>query len=211
MNAMNEFHFEKFSEWIRNGLEDAGRKRQNPGRLDFISDLFRNFERKTANFSEDEVAEGLRGFVHPGRDEGALLIYDGNIPLQNRASAVRNLEGVFDYLGRKCLINLNSRRGSPLSPLNELCRDWWDIFPAHPLSVDPERRCLDHEFLAVFEKMASAHSPVIQEAALHGLGHWQHAYPVLIGKTIDAYLERNVKADPLLRKYAVAARQGLVH
>lgn len=216
---MNRFDSrdELFEAWSREIFLPAGSARNatlpvdKNTRIDFIANLFRNFERHSAHYSEDKVAAGLRRFVHPGWSDEMFLLYDGDIDIPKRAAAIESLAGVLDYFGKKCPANLNAKRGSKLSPLNELGLDWWDIFPAHPDSDDPARKEVDTAFLSLFRNALESSSPVVQELALHGLGHWQHAYPEEVGGMISAYLSRTPNLDPELKKYAEAAREGMVH
>jgi hypothetical protein len=53
-------------------------------------------------------------------------------------------------------------------------------------------------------------NPACQESALHGLGHWAHAYPAFAAATIDAYLAANPTLRPELARYAEAARSGCI-
>jgi hypothetical protein len=49
-----------------------------------------------------------------------------------------------------------------------------------------------------------------RESALHGLGHWHHAYPDQTADIIDEFLARNEGIRDELRRYAMAARCGCV-
>ena len=49
-----------------------------------------------------------------------------------------------------------------------------------------------------------------QESALHGLGHWQHAYPEEVQQIIDRFLNANKNLRPELAAYARSARTGCV-
>jgi hypothetical protein len=49
-----------------------------------------------------------------------------------------------------------------------------------------------------------------QESALHGLGHWQSAYPDEVGDIVDAFLATAPDRRPDLVRYAQSARVGCV-
>jgi hypothetical protein len=53
-------------------------------------------------------------------------------------------------------------------------------------------------------------SVACQESALHGLGHWQAAYPHVVEATIDRFLAARPRARPELVAYARGARAGCV-
>ncbi|MBI2387940.1 MAG: hypothetical protein HYV14_18285 [Elusimicrobia bacterium] len=209
---------EKFEAWSRGIFQptsandsDISLLLDKNTRIDFISKLFREFEGCSTHYSDKQVAEGLRKFVHPGWSDEIFLLFDKDIPVHKRARAIESLAGVLDFFGKKCGRNLNANRATKLSPLDKLGLDWWDIFPAHPASDEPARRELDIAFLSLFENALQSSSPVVQELALHGLGHWQHAYPEKIEDMISDYLRRTPNIGPDLKEYAEAAREGTVY
>jgi hypothetical protein len=96
------------------------------------------------------------------------------------------------------------------NPLNSICYMWWDIAPLYGKSGDPAREALDDAALEVMEKCLSLPAPACQEGALHGLGHWQHAYPERVTTAINAYLNASASLPPELVAYARNARRGCV-
>jgi hypothetical protein len=49
-----------------------------------------------------------------------------------------------------------------------------------------------------------------RESALHGLGHWQRAYPARVGEIIDRFSMRQPDLPEKLRAYMVNAYVGYV-
>ncbi len=45
----------------------------------------------------------------------------------------------------------------------------------------------DQDILQVMESTLQLDSISCRESALHGLGHWQHQYPELVGEIIDKF------------------------
>lgn len=85
------------------------------------------------------------------------------------------------------------------------------FFHIYGKSGIPERDVLDDHILSVMEKIVQLPNQACQEGALHGLGHWQYAYPDRVAQIIDEYLAK--KADELreeLAQYARHARIGYV-
>lgn len=180
-------------------------------RIRFIARLFAGFEEHSLKYADDVVAEGLRNLIDPGLSDEMFLLFDNDIAVAKREEAIQSLSGIFDYFSHKCLANLHAKRGSVLNSPNYLCLVWWDVFPANPASDDPGRREVDASFLTLFKNALRSPSPVVQEISLHGLGHWQHAYPKEISKIISGYLGRNPGISAELKEYAETAREGMVH
>ena len=70
--------------------------------------------------------------------------------------------------------------------------------------VQAENACID----AMIDTLQIDHL-ACQEAALHGLGHWQKHDPPRVKKAIDTYLKTIDRQHPLY-KYAQRARCGMV-
>jgi hypothetical protein len=87
---------------------------------------------------------------------------------------------------------------------------FWDIVPVHGQPSEPEFADLDHSLLAVMTEILSLPSDASRESALHGLGHWQSAYPAEVEQIINSFLAANPTIRPELRLYAEQARSGNV-
>lgn len=95
--------------------------------------------------------------------------------------------------------------GGSQNPLNTTCHMWWDLFP----SWGTPRRDIDDAALAAMISILELDSLACQESALHGLGHWQPAYPDRVGAAIEGLLRSSRHRDEL-RAYAAAAQRGCV-
>lgn len=82
--------------------------------------------------------------------------------------------------------------------------------PIYGCPNDPSRAEEDNEFLGVMADILNLQSVACQESALHGLGHWQMHYPVIVAKLIDEFLARNQQLRAELRQYALSAQYGMV-
>lgn len=102
----------------------------------------------------------------------------------------------------------NKEQTADHNPLNGVCYMWWDIIPFYGKSGDARREVFDPHCLDVMEMTLQLPSIACQESALHGLGHWEHAYPDRVKRVIDAFLKANPDVDPELREYALDARVG---
>jgi hypothetical protein len=87
---------------------------------------------------------------------------------------------------------------------------WWDLLP---LSGQPSvslQKPIDSTALEVMANTLALDSIACQESALHGLGHWQSAYPAEVAKNIDHFLKENPRLRAELIRYAQSARCGCV-
>lgn len=138
-----------------------------------------------------------------------------------------------DYLGHL------DRGPEPPTPLNAVCYMWWDLFPTwgnpgaqapsatratrgggrQPAPRPPEPagdlgaadlHTPDEVILHVLGRTLRLASEPCREGALHGLGHWHHAYPGQVEATIDRWLAGAPTISPELRAYAERARSGCV-
>jgi hypothetical protein len=143
----------------------------------------------------------------------ARCIHDAAVPWPKRAAV---LEGVFtlyrDCFAVRCtnhLSHLDVPADNPVaSPLNGVCYMWWDIFPVTAEPDDPACRECDQLILSVMERTLELPNDACREAALHGLGHWEAAYPERVHDAIDRFIWANRKIPCALRNYAYAARHG---
>lgn len=163
-------------------------------------------------FDDAQVNQGLYLLAGETQDF-ARCVNDHAIPWPKRAAV---LEGIFD-LYRDCfavrctnhLSHLDVPAENPAaSPLNAVCYMWWDIFPVTAESDDPTCRERDQLILSVMERTLDLPHDACREAALHGFGHWEAAYPERVHDVIDRFIWGNRKIPAALRNYAYAARHG---
>lgn len=202
-----------FDSWFRS-IFNENRQEDNPPSLEsmprFIKKLFDELEELTSTYPVDAVANGLERLIDQGRSDEMHALMDDALPLAERLGAVRSLNGLLRYFELHCLPVTSHEAKRPKSPLNEICFQWWDIFPAFPMPENPKRKPIEAAFLRHFSEALKSKSPAVQEYGLHGFSHWSHDYPNEAREAIDEYLKRNPGLDASLRAYAADAREGLV-
>ena len=183
-----------------------------PGQaIDYLAQLFENPEPLAEQFSDSQIAQGLHYLVDNGAGAYCRYLTDASVPLAARLACIETFSTLFARLFQpRCepiLSHLDEPGGNPL---NRICYMWWDIMPlgatATPSKPDP----IHDACLAEMRETLRLPNPACQESALHGLGHWAHAYPEFAAATIDAYLAANPALRPELARYAEAARPGCV-
>ncbi|MEQ1917739.1 MAG: hypothetical protein ABL955_00955 [Elusimicrobiota bacterium] len=194
-----------FASWLKGILTEPSPGRtprlDKATRLAFVDKLFSEFEKHMATQPPAKVADALERLIDAGQSDTMFLLFDANVPLDARVHAIGSLAGVVRYLQRHCA-------SSP--DLTNLCEEWWDRFPAHPDPADAARHEIDMAILSFFSQTLKSDSSLIQKFALHGLGHWQHAYSKEVGLAIADFIAARPDIDADIRKYAEAAREGLV-
>jgi hypothetical protein len=182
----------------------------------YITRAFENAELVFRRFSDAKLDQGLWYLISPGACDYIFHILNESVPLADRLRCIRSFFALYEQLFQKrCTPHLTPRQGDDsdkISPLNSICFMWYDVIPIHGKPKDPTRREIDQTCLEVLAKTLSLTNIACQEAALHGLGHWQWYYPEQVTATIDKFLADNPASNPKisleLRRYAFAARAG---
>jgi hypothetical protein len=163
-------------------------------------------------FADGQIGQGLYYLVSSGASSHCVALTNEAVPLNERVICIHAMLSLFIKLFEpRCRPMLSHRDEASESELNRICYMWWDVMPlaalAKPSAPDP----IHDACLGVMRSTLALPNPACQESALHGLGHWAHAYPEFTAKTIDAYLAANQSLRPELRGYAQAARSGCVN
>jgi hypothetical protein len=87
---------------------------------------------------------------------------------------------------------------------------WWDIIPIAGRPEDPAGEAFDRTILQVMDSTLQLDSIACRESALHGLGHWQHAYPQQVGTIIDRFSMSHKDLPKNLQEYMMNAYVGHV-
>jgi hypothetical protein len=95
--------------------------------------------------------------------------------------------------------------------LNAACYMLWDVAVLKPRPDVPSEREVDAACLDVMRGTLNLPHLACQESALHGLGHWQHAYAARVADIVDEFLRSNRGMPPALLVYARSAREGRIH
>jgi hypothetical protein len=177
----------------------------------YLTRLFEDSEPALAFFADSQIAQGLTYLIDPGASDHALSLLDDAVLIEERLQGLRATYSLFAHLfDRRCTPHLSHRDEPGAGPLNGVCYMWWDVFPAAAAPRDPNRRAIDEAILSTMDRILQLSSPACRESALHGLGHWQRAYPATVTAIIDSFLDRHLGLSGGLRAYAHAARTGCV-
>lgn len=161
-------------------------------------------------FSDAQINRGMWYVLGATGENYPVVLTDPALPLENRVHCVRAMTNLFrDLFATYCTPHL-SHRSEEGSPLNSACYMWWDIITFGPSPGAPQQRPVDEAALDVMRLTLAMDSIACQESALHGLGHWHHAYPAEIEGIIDPFVERQRNGRPELLTYAHSARCGCV-
>ena len=171
-----------------------------------LTAFFEDPTRYLSSYSDTQIADGSTYLLETALSSYALALLDPSVDLALRLRAVAAIPIVFDEVfAVRCLPDLSHAKTTEISPLNMTCYMWWDFFP----TWGAPRRDVDTALLNVMTTILATPSSACREAALHGLGHWRHAYPDHVHAIIGRFLQLTPPDDPL-RKYAQDAHFGCV-
>ena len=177
----------------------------------YLTRLFEDPEPALAFFADSQIAQGLTYLIDPGASDHALSLFDESVSIDERLRGLRATYSLFAHIfDRRCTPHLSHRDEPGAGPLNGVCYMWWDVFPAAAAPQNPNQRAIDEAILSTMERILQLSSLACRESALHGLGHWQRAYPAAVTPIIDSFLDRHLDLSGGLRAYAQAARGGCV-
>ena len=197
--------------WYHGGDEDWWRPRPEQA-IEYLTRLFQNPEPLADEFADSQIGQGLYYLIDNGAGTHCAFLIDGSVPIEARVACIESMQPLFARLFQpRCppvLSHLDEPGGDRL---NQVCYMWWDIIPLAASSKPRQPDPIHEASLSVMRDTLRLPNPACQENALHGLGHWAHAYPEFTAATIDAYLAANPKLRPELVRYAQAARAGCVN
>ncbi|HEV8390718.1 MAG TPA: hypothetical protein VGQ35_12795 [Dongiaceae bacterium] len=179
--------------------------------IEYLTRLFENPEPLTEQFADSQIGQGLYYLVSASAGSYCRFLTDAAVPIEAGVSCIAAMQVVFARLFQpRCepiLSHLDEPGGNEL---NKICYMWWDIVALGAISKPGTPDPIHDACLSVMCETLKFPNPACQESALHGLGHWAHAYPEFTGAAIDAYLAANPKLRPELVRYAQAARSGCI-
>lgn len=178
----------------------------------YITELFNNPNKLLANFTSDQISQGLRLIASNSCSNHMFILTNETLELEKRLLVVESIFTLFkDLFANRCLEHLSHLdKEKETNPLNTICYMWWDILPIGAGPNNPQKNKLDVAILGVMEKTLELKSIACQESALHGLGHWQHYYSEKVNVIIGKFLQKNKNLKPELKEYAMSARNGCV-
>ncbi|NWF67935.1 MAG: hypothetical protein HXY40_02500 [Chloroflexi bacterium] len=182
----------------------------------YVVRLFENLPTLAAPYSDAQINNGLWFVLSNGGADCMRVFGDARVawPLRQRCFAAMSV--VFaDFFAVRCSPHLSHTQRTGLeypdiNPLNSVCYMWWDMDWIVARPDTPEGRRIDLLALEVMESTIQLDALACQESALHGLGHWQQAYPARVEKIIDRFLASRSAVSAELKQYALAARGGCV-
>jgi hypothetical protein len=179
--------------------------------LDFMT---RSFERAADAFqpySDAQLNQGLWFLASNACSNHMFALMNEKLPWSARRRCIESIHQLYEQcFALRCSPHLSHIDESGANPLNLVCYMWWDINPLYGKPDDPAHRELDEAVLQVMDSTLQLDSIACRESALHGLGHWQHAYPERIGEIIDTFSMRRPDLPEELRAYMLNAYVGYV-
>ena len=188
--------------------------------IPFLTQAFENAGTVFEPFSDAQLNQGLWFIGSNACSSHMFALMDTGVPWWERRRCVESIHQLYEQcFARRCSphpLAPPARAGVShidepgANPLNLVCYMWWDILPIAGQPDDPQRRELDEAILGVMESTLQLDSIPCRESALHGLGHWQPAYPARVGEIIDRFSMRQPDLPEKLRAYMLNAYTGYV-
>ena len=179
--------------------------------LEFMTRAFEHAADVLQPYSDAQLNQGLWFLASNACSNHMFALMNESFPWPARRRCIASIHQLYEqcFAGR-CSPHLSHIDETGASPLNMVCYMWWDIIPLYGKPDDPAHKALDEAVLQVMESTLQLDSIACRESALHGLGHWQHAYPGRVGEIIDRFSMRQPDLPEKLRAYMVNAYVGYV-
>lgn len=178
----------------------------------YLSRFFSNPDTFAVPYSDAQLNQGLWFLADNACSNHIFALLAESVPLSERLACIRAMfilyERLFALRCSKHLSHTLINDDPKVNPLNGICYMWWDVLPIYPKPNQTSQKQIELACLDVMEKTLGLKSIACQESALHGLGHWNHAYPGQVEAVIDVFLQQN--SETPLHGYAAAARNGCV-
>jgi hypothetical protein len=179
--------------------------------IEYMTRLFDDPMPMLGKYSDAQLGEGFWYLVSNGGSNHMFALTDASAPLGGRVRCVESFASLFEKLfAGRCDDALSHLAKEEGNPVNSACYMWWDIIPFAGAPGSAAQKLLDDAALDVMEKMLSLDSVACRESALHGLGHWHHAYPQRVEEIVARALERAKDWPEGLLTYARSAQCGCV-
>ena len=177
----------------------------------FMTQAFENAAVVFEPYTDAQLNQGLWFIASHACSNHMFGLLDENVPWPERQRCVYSIHQLFEgCFSRRCSPHLSHVDEPGASPLNLACYMWWDLVPIYGRPDEPQQAALDAAILQVMESTLQLDSIACREAALHGLGHWQHAYPERVGEIIDRFSMTRPQLPEKLRAYMIHAYTGYV-
>ncbi len=160
-------------------------------------------------FDDEQVGQALWMIASSAGSDISRLMLDEVVPWDLRKRALESIFPLFrDCFAVRCSNHLGHLDEPDSNPLNASCYMWWELFPVLPEPENPALAERDDLVLSVMAGALEIPSQACQEAALHGLGKWERAYPDRVHEVVERFIWANRKIRTPLRHYAYAALHG---
>lgn len=174
--------------------------------------IIETFERSTKllrRFSDAQINYGLMSLVSGGHLAAVLANNRVEVGLKQRV--LEAFPVLFETtMAERCTAHLSHFDEPGSGAVNSVCYMWWDAMGYYGNPNLPEQRTLDMTALATLQQILAISHEACQESALHGLGHLQSSYPDEVDSIISQWLADGPSIREALRRYADAARNGMV-
>lgn len=179
--------------------------------IPFLTQAFEHAAEVFEPYSDAQLNQGLWFLVSTACSSHMLALLDESVPWQAIQRCIASIHPLFEQcFARRCTPHLSYIDEPGASPLNLVCYMWWDLMPIYGRPDLPARRELDEAILSVMQSTLQLDSIACRESALHGLGHWQRAYPERVGEIINEFSMRQPDLPEKLREYMINAFVGYV-
>ena len=179
--------------------------------IEFLTRAFENAADVFEPYSDAQLKQGLWFLASNACSNHMFALMDASVPWSARERCVASIHQLYEQcFARRCSPHLSHLDEAGANPLNSVCYMWWDLIPIFGKPGDPAQAELDRAILQVMESTLQLDHIACRESALHGLGHWQHAYPARVGEIIDNFSMRHPHLPEKLEAYMKAAYVGYV-
>lgn len=179
--------------------------------LEWRARLFASAGSLLHDYSNEQVAQGLDHLASHSHSDDMLALAAPSIPSDVRIRCLESFVPLFrDVFAVRCAPLLSSVPSSSSNPLNGVCYMWWDAMDYYPGPEEPGRRPVDLVAVRTMGELLDLESIACKESAVHGLGHWRHAYREQVEALLDAALASAHDWPPGLTAYAERARHSYV-
>jgi hypothetical protein len=179
--------------------------------VDYITTLLEDPLPHISPYTDEQLNQGFWYLVSNGCSDMMFALSDESVRLERRVRCLKSFRTVFGQVfATRCSAHLSHLDEKGARPLNSACYMWWDLFPLGGKPDTASHKIMGNTAVGVMADILALDSLACQESALHGLGHWQSAYPQEVTAIIDRFLERNRALRPELITYAQSARCGCV-
>ncbi len=179
--------------------------------VQFLTQAFEQAAVVSQPYSDSQLNQGLWFLASNACSNHMFALMNERMPWPARQRCIASFHQLYQgCFARRCTPHLSHLDEPGAGPLNSVCYMWWDIIPFAAKPDNPAWKEFDEDILRVMESTLQLNSIACRESALHGLGHWQHAYPQRVGEIIDKFSMTRPELPQELQAYMTNAYTGYV-